>query len=84
MRDTFQIGISHYFSPLNRIYSAYLSFFFELSLILFRTVYDDLAFIRLVFKPHTAYIHSTSYLYPYMISPTFPCFLAFIFIVPPG
>lgn len=74
MRDTFIIGISH---PT----STYLSFYFNLSLMIFRTVYRYLTFIRLSFTDDTTYILSISYLHPYLISLTYLCFLTDIFIV---
>ena len=60
----------------------YLSFSFNLSLMIFRTVYRYLTFIRLSFTDDTTYLLSISYLHPYLISLTYLCFLTDIFIVP--
>ena len=60
----------------------YLSFYFNLSLMIFRTVYRYLTFIRLSFTDDTTYLLSISYLHPYLISLTYLCFLTDIFIVP--
>lgn len=53
----------------------YLSFYFNLSLMIFRTVYRYLTFIRLSFTDDTTYLLSISYLHPYLISLTYLCFL---------
>ena len=72
--------LSFFFQP-NHIKSTYLSFYFNLSLMIFQTVYRYLTFIRLSFTDDTTYILSISYLHPYLISLTYLCFLTDIFIV---